>query len=293
MQRKTLIASAASLLLAGSTAFAFAQDAAPRRFENRRLGAPLAHHPARARRSRIVSQHQRFIVEKHAVRAVVRRVPAVAPCAGSEQAHGRGLAVRTGDDGGRDIAQFLPGNPPDIGQIAHGKIAAAHARAECELRFIDHIRQPARRGRIEQGPEFRLRFQGREAQKAGDRRRFLEDGRNYRGWIRAFLGSLQGFRWIAPPKGHFWADPFLLDHDGRRWVFFEDYVYAKKRAFIACAELLAKGGPVGRRLDFLAQELAREANTLCAKSNDASLTAIGLELRVEIEQFREQVQNIE
>ncbi|HTJ03544.1 MAG TPA: DUF1732 domain-containing protein, partial [Methylovirgula sp.] len=52
-------------------------------------------------------------------------------------------------------------------------------------------------------------------------------------------------------------------------------------------------GPIGRRLDFLAQELGREANTLCAKSNDASLTAIGLELRVEIEQFREQVQNIE
>ncbi len=62
---------------------------------------------------------------------------------------------------------------------------------------------------------------------------------------------------------------------------------------VACTELLAKGGPAGRRLDFLAQELAREANTLCAKSNDASLTAIGLELRVEIEQFREQVQNIE
>ena len=51
--------------------------------------------------------------------------------------------------------------------------------------------------------------------------------------------------------------------------------------------------PAGRRLDFLAQELSREANTLCAKSNDASLTALGLELRVEIEQFREQVQNIE
>jgi hypothetical protein len=54
-------------------------------------------------------------------------------------------------------------------------------------------------------------------------------------------GSLQGFRWIEPHKGHFWADPFLLDHDGRKWVFFEDYVYAKKRAFIACAELLADG----------------------------------------------------
>jgi uncharacterized protein (TIGR00255 family) len=61
----------------------------------------------------------------------------------------------------------------------------------------------------------------------------------------------------------------------------------------AVTELLQKGGPIGRKLDFLAQELGREANTLCAKSNDASLTAIGLELRVEIEQFREQIQNIE
>lgn len=61
----------------------------------------------------------------------------------------------------------------------------------------------------------------------------------------------------------------------------------------AVAGLLEKGGPIGRRLDFLAQELGREANTLCAKSNDAGLTAIGLELRVEIEQFREQIQNIE
>ena len=61
----------------------------------------------------------------------------------------------------------------------------------------------------------------------------------------------------------------------------------------AVRALLAGGGAVGRRLDFLAQELAREANTLCAKSNDVSLTAQGLELRSEIEQLREQVQNIE
>jgi len=61
----------------------------------------------------------------------------------------------------------------------------------------------------------------------------------------------------------------------------------------AARSLLAKGGTTGRRLDFLAQELSREANTLCAKSNDASLTELGLELRVEIEQFREQVQNVE
>jgi uncharacterized protein (TIGR00255 family) len=61
----------------------------------------------------------------------------------------------------------------------------------------------------------------------------------------------------------------------------------------AARELFATGGAAGRRLDFLAQEFFREANTLCAKSNDASLTGLGLELRVEIEQFREQIQNIE
>ena len=51
--------------------------------------------------------------------------------------------------------------------------------------------------------------------------------------------------------------------------------------------------PVGRRLDFLAQEFSREANTLGAKSNDVTLTAQALELRAQIEQWREQVQNIE
>jgi uncharacterized protein (TIGR00255 family) len=58
-------------------------------------------------------------------------------------------------------------------------------------------------------------------------------------------------------------------------------------------KLLAQGGAVGRRLDFLAQELQREANTLCAKSNDVELTNIGLELKSVVEQFREQVQNLE
>ncbi len=61
----------------------------------------------------------------------------------------------------------------------------------------------------------------------------------------------------------------------------------------AARALLAGGGPIGRRLDFLAQEFSREANTLSAKANDVTLTAQGLELRAQIEQFREQVQNIE
>jgi uncharacterized protein (TIGR00255 family) len=62
---------------------------------------------------------------------------------------------------------------------------------------------------------------------------------------------------------------------------------------VQARRLLAEGGPVGRRLDFLAQELNREVNTLCAKSNDVELTTIGLELKTVVEQFREQVQNLE
>lgn len=61
----------------------------------------------------------------------------------------------------------------------------------------------------------------------------------------------------------------------------------------AARALLKNGGSVGRKLDFLAQEFNREANTLCSKSNDVSLTAIGLELKTAVDQFREQVQNIE
>ncbi len=61
----------------------------------------------------------------------------------------------------------------------------------------------------------------------------------------------------------------------------------------AARALIEEGGPIGRRLDFLSQELAREASTLSAKANDVSLTAQGLELRAQIEQFREQAQNVE
>jgi uncharacterized protein (TIGR00255 family) len=65
-------------------------------------------------------------------------------------------------------------------------------------------------------------------------------------------------------------------------------------AHIAAArKLIAEGGPVGRRLDFLAQEFNREANTLCSKSNAVELTAIGLDLKAAIDQLREQIQNIE
>ncbi|MBX3575693.1 MAG: YicC family protein [Rhizobiaceae bacterium] len=65
-------------------------------------------------------------------------------------------------------------------------------------------------------------------------------------------------------------------------------------AHVASARsLLGEGGPVGRKLDFLAQEFNRESNTLCSKSNAAAVSAIGLELKAVVDQFREQVQNLE
>jgi uncharacterized protein (TIGR00255 family) len=62
---------------------------------------------------------------------------------------------------------------------------------------------------------------------------------------------------------------------------------------VAAQELLAEGGPIGRRFDFLCQEFNREANTLCSKSADVGLTRVGLALKAAIEQLREQVQNLE
>ena len=65
-------------------------------------------------------------------------------------------------------------------------------------------------------------------------------------------------------------------------------------AHIAAArELIEASRPAGRQLDFLAQELNREANTLCAKAADAEVTRAGLALKAVIDQMREQVQNIE
>lgn len=61
----------------------------------------------------------------------------------------------------------------------------------------------------------------------------------------------------------------------------------------AARKLIQSREPAGRQLDFLAQEFNREANTLCSKASDKSLTAIGLELKTVIDQMREQVQNIE
>lgn len=61
----------------------------------------------------------------------------------------------------------------------------------------------------------------------------------------------------------------------------------------AARAVLTDAAPAGRKLDFLAQEFNREANTLCSKSQNTALTAVGLDLKAAIDQMREQIQNVE
>ena len=76
-------------------------------------------------------------------------------------------------------------------------------------------------------------------------------------------------------------------------VDIEEEIKRLKAHIGAARELLEEEGAVGRKLDFLAQEFNREANTLCAKANDVEITRAGLAMKTVIDQLREQVQNIE
>ena len=58
-------------------------------------------------------------------------------------------------------------------------------------------------------------------------------------------------------------------------------------------QVLAEGNGIGRKLDFMAQEMNREANTILSKANDLTTTDLGIDLKTEIEKIREQIQNIE
>jgi hypothetical protein len=63
--------------------------------------------------------------------------------------------------------------------------------------------------------------------------------------------DMRGFKWLPQPRGHYYADPFVFDHGGRPWLFFEDYSFAAERGTISCAEILPSGtlGPVRTALD--------------------------------------------
>ncbi len=102
--------------------------------------------------------------------------------------------------------------------------------------------------------------------------------------IQDLLGSNEG---LDPQRLHQEAMLLAVKGDIREEL-------DRLKAHVAQArQLFERGGAIGRRLDFLAQELSREANTLCAKSADSGLTVIGLDLKTLVEQFREQVQNVE
>ncbi|MDQ6633532.1 MAG: hypothetical protein M3Z10_02115 [Gemmatimonadota bacterium] len=53
--------------------------------------------------------------------------------------------------------------------------------------------------------------------------------------------DMSGFRWIESPRGHYYADPFLLERDGRIWIFFEDFLYSSGRGVISCAAIDSDG----------------------------------------------------
>src|SRR5262249_7013852 len=71
----------------------------------------------------------------------------------------------------------------------------------------------------------------RIAVRLGDRRLFEP----------ASSTDMSDFRWLEPRAGHFWADPFPIEHDGGRWLFFEEYSYQERRGWIACAEIERDG----------------------------------------------------
>lgn len=110
--------------------------------------------------------------------------------------------------------------------------------------------------------------------------------------IRARLGAqiallLEGANKLDPDRLHQEAAILATKADVREEL-------DRLEAHVASArDMLGAGGAVGRRLDFLAQEFGREASTLCAKANDATLSRIGLDLRAVVDQWREQVQNVE
>ena len=146
---------------------------------------------------------------------------------------------------------------------------------------------PHRRAGARQDPHGAA-FGNRQRSPRGPRpRRAASPRRSRRGWPSRWPSLLEASQRFDADRLHQEAILLATKIDIREEL-------DRLAAHVAQAKkLLADGGPIGRKLDFLAQELNRESNTLCSKANDLELTNIGLELKAVVEQFREQVQNLE
>lgn len=183
----------------------------------------------------------------------------------------RGVLDQGGEPGGDDeAAALLAALVADFGRLVDG-LADMRSREGAALAVIIG-------GQID-----RIAALTDEARAAAEARRPLQEAALKDNLARVLAGGPE-------------ADPVRVAQELALMVVKSDVTEELDRlgAHVAAAwSLLAEGGAVGRKLDFLMQEFMREANTLCAKSGNAALTRIGLDLKTVIDQMREQVQNVE
>ncbi|MEM9724841.1 MAG: DUF1732 domain-containing protein [Pseudomonadota bacterium] len=180
-----------------------------------------------------------------------------------------------GGDGPRDLSR---GPDPDTAAAARGLLAEA-LDGLCAARAAEGARQVETLTAILSDIETLTEKASAQADLRGDAQRAKLSAR-----VAALIGA------DAPVDEERLAQELALI--ATRLDVAEEI--DRLRAHLSAArDLIASDGPVGRKLDFLAQEFNREANTLCAKSQDAALTETGLALKVAIDQLKEQAANVE
>ena len=108
---------------------------------------------------------------------------------------------------------------------------------------------------------------------------------------RALKGACEMFVQTRITEGEHLRDDLISKLDGMLKLV--DFITERSPQIITTKSTLMAGGSIGRKLDFLAQEMNREANTILSKSNDLEISNCAIELKTEIEKVREQIQNIE
>lgn len=222
----------------------------------------------------------------HASEAVVNEAALEAVIALVERLSPRIDAARPTLDGILNIRGILEFREPQLDE------AERAARDKAVLAAFDEALASLYAMRLREGSELVRILSGQVERIAELARAVEEDPARSPDAIRARLSEQVtllggGHGMLDPARLHMEAALLATKADLREEI-------DRLNAHVSAArELLSGKGPVGRRLDFLAQEFNRETNTICSKSNAASITANGLDLKVVIDQFREQIQNLE